>query len=376
MTSNRIYLSPPNMLEKEKEFLDKAFSSNWIAPIGPYIDTFENNISTYLSTGYGCALSSGTAALHLSLKILGISKGDIVICPSLTFSASANVIIYENAKPIFIDSNPIDWTLDTSILEKAFEKYRPKAIITVDLYGNSCNYDTIIELCEQFNVHIIEDAAEALGSEYNGKKLGTFGKIGVFSFNGNKIITTSCGGMLVSENEEYVEKAKFLSSQSKEKERHYEHRELGYNYRMSNLLASIGCGQLLNLDYFMNKRRKIFDYYYEALSNIEGIQFLTESRNCKSNRWLTSLLIDELKTGISRDDVIIALEKEDIESRPVWKPMHLQPFYKGYDYIKKSNIDISASLFNNGICLPSGSNLSKSEQGRIIDIILSLMKKV
>ena len=374
MLNKRIYLSPPHMVGNEKKLLDDAFNSNWIAPLGPDVDAFEKEISEYLGVQYGCALSSGTAALHLSLKVLGISGGDTVLCPSLTFSATANVLIYEKAIPVFIDVDPKNWTIDIRSLEKAIKKYKPKALITVDIYGHSCDYDIIYDLCDQYDIALIEDAAEALGSEYKGRNLGSFGEMGIISFNGNKIITTSGGGMLVSNNEDFVTKARFLASQAREAKIHYEHKELGYNYRMSNLLAALGRGQLLNINRFVRSRRNIYNRYYKAFENIEGFEFMTEEKYCRSNRWLSTLLIDESKAGINRDKIINELEIENIESRPVWKPMHLQPFYKGYDYIKNNNTDVSAKLFNNGICLPSGSNLSKSDQNRIIDIIISLTK--
>ena len=375
MLNKRIYLSPPHMVGNEKKLLDDAFNSNWIAPLGPDVDAFEREISEYLGVQYGCALSSGTAALHLSLKILGISEGDTVLCPSLTFSATANVLIYENAIPVFIDVDPKHWTIDLYLLEKAIKLYQPKALIAVDLYGQSCDYDVIHDLCIKYEIALIEDAAEGLGSKYKGNKLGSLGSIGIISFNGNKIITTSGGGMLVSNDEKHVEKARYLASQAKEPELHYEHKELGYNYRLSNLLAAVGRGQLLSLDNFVEKRRNIYQSYYDSLSTIDGIEFMTEAVYCRSNRWLTTLVIDKSKTGFSRDKIIKALEEENIESRPVWKPMHLQPFYKNYEYICNKNIDVSAELFNNGICLPSGSSLEESDQGRIIDIILSLVDR-
>tara|TARA_Y100001970_G_C14249835_1_gene870988 strand:+ start:2775 stop:3896 length:1122 start_codon:yes stop_codon:yes gene_type:complete len=367
----KIYLSPPNMVEIEKEMLFKAFDSNWIAPAGPDIEAFENEVSEYLQINSACALNSGSSALHLAMRILGISSSDVVLCPTLTFSASANVILYQNASPVFVDIDLDNWTIDVNLLEKAIHEYNPKALITVDLYGNSCNYDQIINLCEKHNMFLVEDAAEALGSEYKSNKLGTFGQMGVLSFNGNKIITTGGGGMLVSDNEDYIQKAKYLSTQAREPTLHYEHIELGYNYRLSNLLAAIGRGQLTSLDNFVSIKRKIFSRYFDALSLIEGITFISENNDCKSNQWLTTLTIDGKKTGFNRDKIIQILNNENIESRPVWKPMHLQPLYKNFNYVRNKNKDVSAELFNSGICLPSGSNLTKTDQDRIIDIILS-----
>jgi len=359
------------MGKPERTLLFDAFDSNWIAPLGPHVDAFEKEMTKYLGIGHAAALSTGSAALHLALKIAGIKSGDVVLCPSLTFAASANVILYENAVPVFIDVSPETWTLDLSALEIALKKYNPKALIAVDLYGQSCDYDSIIELCNKYNVSLIEDAAEALGAEYKGEKCGTFGRMGILSFNGNKIITTSGGGMLVADNEDYIKKVRFLASQAREPELHYEHRELGYNYRLSNLLAAVGRGQLQVLDDRVKTRRSIFDRYFNALSAIEGINFMPEAAYGRSNRWLTTLTVDREKTGVSRSRIIQTLEKENIEARPVWKPMHLQPLYKDCEYITKDRRDISRELFVKGLCLPSGSSLSESDQNRVIDIILS-----
>ena len=365
-------MSPPHMSKKEKEYLIDAFDSNWIAPLGPNVDCFENEMANYLGVDKGCALSSGSAALHLALRILGVSHDDVVLVPSLTFAASANVVLYENAIPVFVDVDSKTWTIDISLLETAILRFRPKAMIAVDLYGQSCNYDQIIELCEKHNVFLIEDAAEALGAEYKNQKCGSFGQVGVLSFNGNKIITTSGGGMLVSNNEEYIRKARFLATQAREPVLHYEHKELGYNYRISNLLAALGRAQLQQIDNFVEKRRIIFQRYHDSLSNIEGFKFMQELDYGKSNRWLTTLTINNQKTGFDRDQVIKALKDENIESRPVWKPMHMQPLYKDCQYTKLDNLDVSAGLFKNGLCLPSGSSLTESDQNRIIDIILSI----
>ena len=369
-----IYLSPPHMGDKEQKYFMEAFQSNWIAPLGPNVDLFEKEIAQYLSMEHACALSSGSAALHLALRILGVKASDIVLCPSLTFVASANVIEYEKAQPIFIDSDPNTWVIDLHACEEAMKKFKVKALIAVDLYGQSCDYDKIRDLCEKYDVLLIEDAAEALGSDYKGNKCGSFGELGIFSFNGNKIITTSGGGMLVSNNENYAKKARFLATQAREPEIHYEHKELGYNYRMSNLLAALGRGQLEVIEDRVLARQSIFNRYEKALSNVEGFQFMEEADYGKSNRWLTTLTVDKKILGISKGDIINALQKENIESRPVWKPMHLQPYYKKCDYVTSNNEDFSAKLFKNGLCLPSGSSLSKTNQERIIDIILSLIK--
>ncbi|MCH8010913.1 MAG: aminotransferase class I/II-fold pyridoxal phosphate-dependent enzyme [Candidatus Marinimicrobia bacterium] len=363
------------MGEQERELLQEAFDSNWIAPLGPHVDAFEGEMAEYLEVGYAAALITGTAALHLALKLVGVKEGDVVLCPSLTFAPCANVILYENATPVFIDVSPETWTLDLSALEIVFKTYKPKALIAVDLYGQSCDYDPILELCDQHNVAVIEDAAEAIGAEYKGKKCGTFGLMGILSFNGNKIITTSGGGMLVSDDEELVNKARFLATQAREPVLHYEHKELGYNYRMSNLLAAVGRGQLQVLDERVQARRRIFQRYFDALSEIDGIDFMPEATNGKTNRWLTTLTIDSKKTGVSRTQIINTLEKENIEARPVWKPMHLQPLYKSCEYYTANGEDVSARLFEQGLCLPSGSNLSIDDQNRIIDIIRDTLRQ-
>ena len=373
MANNHIYLSSPHLGDEERKLLAEAVDSNWIAPLGPHVDAFEKEMTEYLSIGHAVALSTGSAALHLALKIAGIKSRDVIFCPSLTFAASANVILYENADPIFIDVSPETWTLDLSALEIAFKKYNTKALIAVDLYGQSCDYNAIVELCNQYNVVLVEDAAEALGAEYKGQKCGTFGRMAILSFNGNKIITTSGGGMLVSDNEDYIKKARFLATQAREPEIHYEHKELGYNYRLSNLLAAVGRGQLQVLDDRVKTRRSIFKHYFEALSAIEGIEFMPEASYGRSNRWLTTLTVDQKKTGVSRTRIIQTLEKENIEARPVWKPMHLQPLYKDCEYITKDHLDISKELFEQGLCLPSGSNLCISDQNRVIEIILTVL---
>jgi pyridoxal phosphate-dependent aminotransferase EpsN len=373
--TKRIYLSPPSMSDVEKKLLLEAFDSNWIAPIGPKIDEFEKKMADYLGVKYAVALNSGSSSLHLALRVAGIKKYDNVLCPSLTFAATANVIIYENACPVFLDSDSKTWVLDTDLLSYAIKKFKPKALITVDLYGQSCDYDSIIDICKSNDVKIIEDSAEALGSSYKNKKCGTFGDMGIISFNGNKIITTSTGGMLLSDNREFIKKAKYLSTQAREPLLHYEHKELGYNYRMSNLLAAVGLGQLERFDILLNKRRHIFNKYYNSLSHFEGLKFLKESEYCKSNRWLTTLTLDEKILGFDRSHLISILEKENLESRPVWKPMHLQPFYKKFEYVRSKENDFSAELFHTGICLPSGSNLSAGEQSKIINLIQDRITK-
>jgi len=358
----------------EKKLLTEAFDSNWIAPLGPHVDSFESEMADYIGVSHAAALSSGTAALHLALRVLNVKEGDRVLCSTLTFAATANAILYEKAIPVFIDSQYSSWNLNPDLLEKAIEKHQPKAIITVDLYGQSCDYEKITEICRKYGVLIIEDAAEALGADYKGKKCGSFGDIAVLSFNGNKIITTSGGGMLLSDNEDYVRRARFLSTQAREPALHYEHQELGYNYRMSNLLAAVGRGQLTVIDDRVQARRDIFERYLSALSGFDGITFMPDVYYGKSNRWLTTLTIDPAIAAVNRTQIIQVLENENIESRPVWKPMHLQPLYYGYEYVSKEDQDIAGVLFEKGLCLPSGSNLSVEEQERVVDIIVSKLK--
>ena len=375
----RIYLSPPHLSGLEKKFLNEALDSNWIAPLGPQVDLFEEEMVQYLDIKAAVALSSGTAALHLALRNSNVKSGDIVLCPSLTFSSSANVILYEKAIPVFIDADPKTWNINCFSLKEAIIACKergklPKALITVDIYGQSADYDNILDICNENDITVIEDAAEALGSEYKGTKCGAFGKAGIFSFNGNKIVTTSGGGMLVSNDEKFVEQARFLSAQAREPEIHYEHKELGYNYRMSNLLAAVGRGQLAVLDEKVKSKQEIFSRYKSSLEGIEGIEFMPIAPYGISNCWLTTLLINDNLTGFDRDLIIDSLEKENIESRPIWKPMHLQPLYKEFEYFISEEGDTSQMLFNKGMCLPSGTSLSINDQEKIIDIILSINK--
>jgi len=353
----RIFLSPPHMSSTERRLLLKAFDSNWIAPMGPHVDAFEREMSDYIGIDHAAALTSGTAALHLALKILGVGIGDSVLCSSMTFVASANAIMYEKAAPIFIDIDPNTWNINPDFLEAAIKAHNPKVLIAVDLYGQSCDYNIILEICCKYNIKVIEDAAEALGADYKDQKCGSFGDMAILSFNGNKIITTSGGGMLLSNNDENINKARFLATQARELELHYEHKELGYNYRMSNLLAAIGRGQLQMLDDRVGAKRAIFDRYFAALSKIEGIDFMPEAPYGTSNRWLTTLTVDSVKTGVTRTEIINALANENIESRPVWKPMHLQPFYRDCNYFMYNDNDVSGQLFADGLCLPSGSKV-------------------
>jgi dTDP-4-amino-4,6-dideoxygalactose transaminase len=351
----KIPLSTPHMSAEgyEKQFFNEAFDSNWIAPLGPMVDAFESEIIHYTGSKFAVALTSGTAAIHLSLKALRIQQGDIVFCQSLTFSATANPIIYEKAIPVFIDSDEETWNMSPRYLEEAFKKYpKVKAVIVVHLYGIPANIDKIVMLCNQYNVPLIEDAAESLGSTYKGRHTGTFGKFGILSFNGNKIITTSGGGMVISEDKELIEKIRFWSTQARDKARHYQHSELGYNYRMSNLSAAIGRGQLKVLDQRVKKRREIFNSYKEGFLSNSFIKMMPAySIDSFTNCWLSCITLMDPSKVIP---LIEYLEKFNIETRPLWKPMHLQPFYKNFAFIGNETSD---SLFNHGLCLPSDSKL-------------------
>ncbi|NLU26612.1 MAG: aminotransferase DegT [Hungateiclostridium thermocellum] len=352
----------------EMEYIKEAFETNWIAPLGPNVTGFEQELAQKVGAKYAAALVSGTAAIHLALKAAGVGEGDIVLCQSLTFSATANPIIYQNAIPVFIDSDYETWNMSAEALEEAFRKYedKVKAVLVVHLYGLAADMDRIMEICSKYNITLIEDAAESLGSYYKGKHTGTFGKFGVFSFNGNKIITTSGGGMIVSEDEEMINKIRFWSTQSRDKARHYEHSELGFNYRMSNIVAGIGRGQLKVLDQRVAKKKYIFEFYKKELGSLEGVSFMPINDWNEPNYWLSVITLNGKVRPI---DVIEALEKENIESRHVWKPMHMQPFYAGYDYIGGN---VSEKLFENGVCLPSDTKMTDEDLERICGIIKGL----
>jgi pyridoxal phosphate-dependent aminotransferase EpsN len=371
----RIFLSPPHMSGNEQKYINEAFETNWVAPIGPNIDAFEKELANYVGAKEAVAVSSGTAAIHLALLLLDVKRGDKVFCSSLTFVASANPIIYQGAEPIFIDSEPETWNISPQALEQALkdafmEGRMPKAVIVVNLYGQIAKMDEILSICNHYNVPMIEDAAESLGSTYNGKASGTFGQFGIFSFNGNKIITTSAGGMLISNDGEALKKARFLATQARDPAPHYQHSRVGYNYRMSNILAGIGRAQLEIVEERVKARRLIFRRYHQALSHIPGISFMPELDNTRSNHWLTALTINEVKSGTTAQVVLKALLDENIEARPVWKPLHLQPVFQGVRYYPHSdNQNISEHLFESGICLPSGSNLREEDQMRVINCI-------
>lgn len=371
--SKKILLASPHMSDEgyEQQFIKEAFDTNWIAPLGENVNKFEEEIANYVGVKTGAALSAGSAAIHLGLKALNVKQGDIVFCSSLTFSATCNPIIYQNATPVFIDSEYETWNMDPLALEKAFEKYpNPKAVIVVHLYGTPAKMDEIIKICKKHNVPLIEDAAESLGSIYNGQQTGTFGEYGVFSFNGNKIITTSGGGMLVSNNEDGIKKVRFWSTQSKEPVRHYEHKEIGYNYRMSNICAGIGRGQLKVLDKRIEKKTEIYNKYKNELEKVKEIKMQPIPKNTKPNHWLSVMTIDK-DSKVKPLNIMETLEKENIDSRPVWKPMHLQPVFKEYDFItaKNDGTSVSEDLFNRGVCLPSDTKMTEEEQERVIDII-------
>lgn len=374
---NRIFLSSPHMSGTELKYINEAFESNWIAPLGPNVNAFENELASYIGVKGAVAVNSGTAAIHLALILLNVQKGDTVFCSSLTFVASANPILYIGAEPIFIDSEPETWNMSPLALEEAFEAARsvnklPKAVIIVNLYGQPAKMDELVSICAKYNVPILEDAAESLGAMYKEKASGTFGELGIFSFNGNKIITTSGGGMIVSDNIEMLNKARFLAAQAKDSAPHYQHSELGYNYRLSNILAGIGRSQLEVLHKRVSKRRNVFEIYHEELSRLPGITFMPELRNTTSNRWLTALTVDENVAGVTSQEILTLLEEDNIEARPVWKPLHLQPlFEKNLFYSHGKNTSISERLFLRGICLPSGSNLELDDQMRVIGHIKS-----
>jgi dTDP-4-amino-4,6-dideoxygalactose transaminase len=367
--AEKIWLSSPHMSDEgyEMEYIKEAFDTNWIAPLGTNVNEFEKEVASYVGVKHAAALVSGTSAIHLALKAADVGEGDIVFCQSLTFSATANPIIYQNAKPVFIDSDYETWNMCPKALEKAFEKYpEVKAVVVVHLYGLSADMDKIVELCKKHNVVLIEDAAESLGTTYKGKETGSFGDYGIFSFNGNKIITTSGGGMLVSNNEERIQKARFWSTQARDQARHYQHSELGFNYRMSNVVAGIGRGQLKVLDKRVEKKRYIFEFYKRELGGLEGVKFMPINEWNEPNCWLSCMTLSGQVRPI---DVMEALEKENIESRPVWKPMHMQPFFAKYDYVGG---DVSEKLFENGVCLPSDTKVTDDDLNRICSIIKGL----
>ena len=367
----RIYLSPPHLGTDEAALLADAIASNWIAPLGPHVDAFEREFAERIGVGHAAAVSSGTAALHLALRLLGVGPGDEVLCPTLTFCATATPILFEKARPVLIDSEPGTWNLHPQLLENELQDAArrgelPKAAIVVDLYGQCADYDAISAICGRYGVPIIEDAAEALGATWGGRPAGVFGKLAAFSFNGNKIITTSGGGMLASDDGELIAKARFLASQARDPAPHYQHSELGYNYRLSNLLAAVGRGQLRVLDDRVAARRRNFDTYRTALGDLPGLSFMPEHPGGMSTRWLTCVQIDPARFGATRDDVRLALEAENIEARPVWKPLHMQPLFAD---CRRRVFGVAEAIFERGLCLPSGSSLTAADLDRIVRIV-------
>jgi dTDP-4-amino-4,6-dideoxygalactose transaminase len=373
--SQRIWLSSPHLGEEETAFVEEAFRSNWIAPLGPHVDAFEREVAAQVGVGHAAALSSGTAAIHLGLLLLGVRPGDTVFCASLTFVGSANPILYCGARPVFIDSEPQTWNLSPAALERALEWARregrlPRCVIVVNLYGQSADMDAIVPLCAHYGVPVLEDAAESLGARYKGRASGSFGRVGIFSFNGNKIITTSGGGMLVADDADLVARARKLSTQARENAPHYEHVEVGFNYRMSNVLAGIGRGQLRVLELRVAQRRRVFERYREALAAYEDIQWMPEPEGYASTRWLSCFTLAGPDAAARRSAIAQWLARHAVEARPVWKPMHLQPLFTGAPYFPHApQQDVSAALFESGLCLPSGSNLSVAQQDRVIDLL-------
>lgn len=366
-----ILLSTPHMGSQELEFVKQAFDTNWIAPVGPHVDAFEQEFCQVTGASYAAAVSSGTAALHLALQLVGVSPGDEVFCSTLTFAATANPIIYLGAKPVFIDSDRISWNMNPELLQEALQKRAyfgklPKAVILVHLYGQSADIEPILQVCDQYNIPLIEDAAEALGATYKGLSPGTFGQVGIYSFNGNKIITTSGGGMLVSDDDQLVMKAKFLATQARDPAPHYQHSEIGYNYRLSNVLAGIGRGQLQVLNERVAARRRNFEIYQSALGDLPGIEFMPEANFGYSTRWLTALTVATEAFGADREYIRLQLAKQQIEARPVWKPLHLQPVFSECECIGG---EVGEDLFMRGLCLPSGSNLTDEDLERVISVI-------
>ncbi len=361
---------------KELEFVHEAFADNYIAPVGPQLNLFEKEFAEKIGAQYAVAVSSGTAALHMALRYAGIGPGDKVVCSTFTFVASVNAIRYLGGEPVFIDSEPYSWNMDPALLSDYLAHCKekgnlPKAVVLVHLYGQPAELDAVTSLCTQYGVTLLEDAAESLGASYKGRSPGTFGLAGIFSFNGNKIITTSGGGMVVSDDNDLVEKVRFWATQAKEPVTHYEHCEMGYNYRMSNVLAAIGRGQLRVLDERVERKRQVFAIYKEGLEDLPGLVFMPETESCRATRWLTCLTVDPEQAGTDRDGIIKLLESENIESRPTWKPMHLQPLYRNCVVYGGR---VSEKLFAQGICLPSGTSMSNTDVSRIIDLIRSCWK--
>ncbi len=371
MTETRIYLSPPDVGELERKLLLEAFDSNWVAPVGPDLDAFEEQTAEIVGVRHAVALSSGTAALHLALMAAGVGRGDTVLVPSFTFAASANAVMYLGARPVFLDSTAESWNVDPALVteelrRRAAKGRLPRAVIAVDMYGQCADYEPLTAACDRYGVALIEDAAEALGATYRGRPAGSFGLAGVLSFNGNKIITTGGGGMLVTDDDRIAARTRHLAAQAREPLPHYEHRTVGYNYRLSNLLAAVGRGQLQRLDAMVAARQETSRYYRAALGDLPGLSFLPIAGYGRPNWWLTCLLVDEQVFGASRDRLLDALAGHDIEARPTWKPMHLQPLFA--DCVMRGGA-VCAGLFRRGMCLPSGSALTDHDRNRVVDVI-------
>jgi dTDP-4-amino-4,6-dideoxygalactose transaminase len=374
--TERIFLSSPHMSGLERKYVDEAFASNWIAPLGPQVDAFEQEFAAAVGAEHAAALSSGTAALHLALLVAGVGPGDEVLVSTFTFSASVNPILYLGATPVFVDSERASWNMDPALLAEVLEARtragrRPKAVVVVHLYGQSADLDPIVAACDRHGVPLVEDAAEAVGTTYKGRTPGTFGQSGIYSFNGNKIITTSGGGMLVSESAELVAHVRKLATQARDAAPHYQHSEIGYNYRLSNVLAGIGRGQLRVLEDRVAARRRNFRFYAEALGDLPGVTFMPEAPWGRHTRWLSCLTIDPTELGVGREDVRRALEAANIEARPLWKPMHLQPVFAPYERVGGA---VAEELFDRGLCLPSGSNLTAAELGRVASVVREVWK--
>jgi len=369
--TRRIYLSPPHMSPLERALLLEAFDSNWIAPLGPQVDALEKEFAALVGANEAVALSSGTAALHLALILLGVGPGDEVLTSTLTFAATANAITYVGATPAFIDSDRATWNMDPNLLAEelrlcARRKKLPKAVVVVDLYGQCADYGPIRAACARYDVPIVEDAAEALGATYDGQSAGTFGALGVFSFNGNKIITTGGGGMLVCDNKDLAQRARFLATQARDPAPHYQHSEIGYNYRMSNLLAAVGRGQLRVLEERVQQRRGNYAFYRQTLGDVPGIAFMPEHPRGRSTRWLTCITVDPDAFGATREDIRLAMEAQNIEARPTWKPMHRQPVFAGR---RVRGGAVAEEIFSQGLCLPSGSSLGEEDRLRVVDLV-------
>lgn len=371
----RIYLSSPTMHDLEMKYIQEAFDTNWVAPLGENVDEFENEMAAFLGVQHAAALVSGTAALHLAIKLCGVKPGDIVLCSDLTFSATVNPVSYEGGLQVFVDSERDTWNMDPAALERAFEKYpHPKAVIVANLYGTPAKLDEIKGICDKHNVPLIEDAAESLGATYRGNQTGTFGKYAALSFNGNKIITTSGGGMFLSNDEAAVKKVRFWATQSRDPAPHYQHSEIGYNYRMSNIVAGIGRGQLVYLNEHIQKKKQIYETYKKAFKDLP-ISMNPHTKDSEPNYWLSCILIDKAYTKVTYQQIMKALLQENIESRPIWKPMHLQPVFQHNDFITlDSHTDVGADIFSRGLCLPSDIKITEEEQERVIGIIAELFK--